>query len=75
MTNERLTGQAAVVGQIRWTNLKGSAHSLKAVELANLTSPTLAQVVDQATGAPGLLVPAPRRPVGLMTPQPNTQDP
>ena len=52
-------------------------------ELANLTSPILAEVIDQAHGhragsphpSPGLLIPAPDRPVGLMTHQPDTQDP
>ena len=54
---------------------EGLWSSLKAVELANLVSPTLAEVIDQAHRgidrvphpAPGLLVPAPRWPVGLMT--------
>jgi hypothetical protein len=60
--------------------------SLKVVELANLATPTLGEVIDQAHrgiqrvrrtphAAPGLLLPAPRRPVGLMTPQPDPQDP
>ena len=50
--------------------------SLKAVELANLCGPTLAEVIAQArrgidrvrhTPASGLLIPASDRPVGLMT--------
>jgi hypothetical protein len=63
---------------------EGLWSSLKAVELANLTSPTLAEVIDQAhrgdrAGAPhptpGLLVPGSCWPVGLMTHQPDTQVP
>jgi hypothetical protein len=55
--------------------------NLKAVELANLAAPTLAEVIDQAHkgidrvrrtphAAPGLLVPALRRPVGRLTIKP-----
>jgi transposase len=56
--------------------VEGLWSSLKAVELANLTSPTLAEVIQQAhrgiervrrTPPPGLLIPAPCRPVGHMT--------
>lgn len=56
--------------------VEGLWSSLKAVELANLTSPTLAEVIaqahkgiqrDAADPAPGLFVPAPHRPVGLLS--------
>jgi hypothetical protein len=63
--------------------VEGLWSSLKAVELANLTGPTLAEVINQAhqgakrvrrTPTAGLFVPAPCRPVGLITHQPATQD-
>jgi hypothetical protein len=60
--------------------VEGLWSSLKAVELVNLTSSTLGEVIAKptaastASAAPGLRIPAPRRPVGLMTHQPDTQD-
>jgi transposase len=63
----------------------GLWSSLKAVELANLTSPTLAEVITRPIRAssgcvrrrisPIRFVSAPCRSVGLMTPQPDTQVP
>jgi hypothetical protein len=56
--------------------VEGLWSRLKAVELGNLTSATLGEVIAQAhqgvervrrTPAPGLLVPAAHRPVGLLT--------
>jgi hypothetical protein len=56
--------------------VEGLWSSLKAVELANLTSPTLGEVIGQAKprrrasppdAASGLLVPAAHRPIGVMT--------
>jgi DDE superfamily endonuclease/Winged helix-turn helix len=62
---------------------EGLWSSLKAVELANLCGPTLAEVIAHTTRHPanpndppsGLLVPAPDRPVSLMSTQPDTQNP
>ena len=64
-------------------NGRSACSRLKAVELANLTSPSLAEVIDQAPdghqrgpkdAAPRLLVPTPCRSLGLMTinPTPNS---
>jgi hypothetical protein len=55
-----------------------ASSSLKAVELANLTSPSLAEVITRPHGhpagpkdaAPGLLVPTPCRSLGLITVNP-----
>jgi len=63
--------------------VEGLWSCLKAVELANLTSLTLAEVIHQAhRGIQRVrrthtwpLVPTARRPVGLMTHQPDTPTP
>jgi hypothetical protein len=58
--------------------VEGLWSSRKATELANLTGPTLGEVIAQAqrgiqrvrhTAAPGLFVPAAHRPVGVVTPR------